>query len=69
MAFDSFYEFLKMGGYAPYVWSAFGIGFFILITNVLSPLRKKQSIIKEIKSLARIKQQANKTSQPKTTQI
>ncbi|MCG2633866.1 MAG: heme exporter protein CcmD [Gammaproteobacteria bacterium] len=29
-------EFLNMGGYGAYVWSAYGIGFVVLLANVRS---------------------------------
>ena len=41
MYFKSFMEFLQMGGYAPYVWAAYGITAIILIANVLIPLLDK----------------------------
>jgi len=32
-------DFLAMGGYAPYVWSAFGISLAVLLANVLAARR------------------------------
>lgn len=34
---ESLSEFLHMGGYAKYVWSAYGIVFAVLIANVIKP--------------------------------
>ena len=39
-------EFLAMGGYAEYVWSAFGLAVLTLIFNVLSA-RRRMSIVME----------------------
>ena len=37
------YEFLQMGGYADYVWSAYGLGLIVLVLNVVIPVyREKQ---------------------------
>lgn len=36
-------EFLEMGGYALYVWPAYGLTFIVLVLNVVIPwLREKQ---------------------------
>ena len=40
-------EFLAMGGYAPYVWSAYGITLAVLLLNIWSARRAR------IRSLAR----------------
>ena len=37
MSFASLTDFLAMGGHAPYVWSAYGIGLVVILVNVLSP--------------------------------
>jgi heme exporter protein D len=34
-------EFLDMGGYAPYVWSAYGITLLVLLVNVWSARRAR----------------------------
>tara|TARA_Y100000588_G_scaffold381376_1_gene466928 strand:- start:197 stop:355 length:159 start_codon:yes stop_codon:yes gene_type:complete len=39
---SAFYDGLAMGGYAPYVWSAYGIGCVLLIGYY--GLRRKQQI-------------------------
>ncbi len=41
------YEFLTMGGYAIYVWSAYAVTVLILIFNLVSPrLQQKKSLKK-----------------------
>ena len=36
----TFFEFLNMGGYAIYVWSAYGITAVVLIGNAIVPLMR-----------------------------
>jgi len=38
-------EFLNMGGYAFYVWSAYGISLVVLIINAVIPSRREKKII------------------------
>ena len=33
-------DFLAMGGYAPYVWSAFGVTFLVVVGNVIAARRR-----------------------------
>ena len=47
MHFGSLHDFLAMGGYAPYVWSAFGITFFSLFTLVVSSVRRQRKLFKD----------------------
>lgn len=37
MYFANLTDFWQMGGHAPYVWSAYGIGVVILVLNILVP--------------------------------
>lgn len=56
MHFDSFSDFFAMGGYATYVWSAFGITFIAMILLLISSLRRKKQLLQEIRN--RIDRQA-----------
>ena len=38
-------EFIHMGGYAQYVWSAYGIGTVVLIWNVIQPMHRYRKTI------------------------
>jgi len=49
-------EFLAMGGYGAYVWSAFGITFAVLLFNVLLPMMHHQSAWKEAQLYFEMKQ-------------
>ena len=42
-------EFLAMGGYAPYVWSTFGITLVVLVINVITAKRRLRSVREELK--------------------
>ena len=42
-------EFLNMGGYGIYVWSAYGITFFIFAVNLFLSLQEKKQIKKIIR--------------------
>jgi heme exporter protein D len=42
MAFHSLHDFIHMGGYASYVWSAYGITFLILGIQLFNALRRKK---------------------------
>ncbi|MDV5171094.1 heme exporter protein CcmD [Photobacterium rosenbergii] len=50
MHFDSFSDFLAMGGYASYVWSAYGISFGALLWLMISSLNTKRRLAAEIKN-------------------
>ena len=43
-----FLRFLEMGGYAGYVWSAYGISAVVLIITLLLPLLENKYIRKRI---------------------
>jgi heme exporter protein D len=46
-------EFFHMGGYAFYVWTAYGIGFVVLVGNVLAPLFCQRRLRQELQRRAR----------------
>ncbi|MFT5235259.1 MAG: heme exporter protein D [Shewanella sp.] len=48
MEFDSLTDFFNMGGYAFYVWLAYGVTFFSLGTLVISSLRQKRKVLNDI---------------------
>lgn len=45
--FSSFAEFLNMGGYGFNVWAVYGLFTVFIASNLLFPLMKRKSIIKE----------------------
>lgn len=42
-------EFFHMGGYAAYVWSAYGISLVVLILNIILPIRHEKALLHGIK--------------------
>jgi heme exporter protein D len=56
MYFDSFQEFLAMGGYAGYVWSAFGMTFGAMLILILMGLHRRKQILQDVKK--RVERQA-----------
>ena len=46
-------EFFNMGGYAFYVWTSYGIALFVLLINVILPLRQRKKILDGIARAAR----------------
>lgn len=45
----SWHEFLVMGGYAAYVWPAYGIAALILILNAVMPGRHLRRLLRELR--------------------
>ncbi|GLP97715.1 heme exporter protein CcmD [Paraferrimonas sedimenticola] len=48
MQFDSFADFINMGGYAFYVWLAYGVTATALAILIAHSLKKKSKVLKEI---------------------
>ena len=44
-------EFFHMGGYAAYVWSAYGLSVVVLALNVIAARKRNLNVKKEIKKL------------------
>lgn len=42
-------EFLRMGGYGFYVWSAYGLAAVVLLLNALLPVLRHRKLLKELK--------------------
>ncbi len=42
-------DFFSMGGYAVYVWSAYGISFIVLFLNIILAIRNEYKTLNEIK--------------------
>ncbi|MDN3699986.1 heme exporter protein CcmD [Vibrio artabrorum] len=56
MYFESLSDFFAMGGYASYVWSAFGITFLTMIILVVVSVRRGKQLLNEVQ--AKIDRQA-----------
>ncbi len=46
MKFDSFADFLAMGHHGSFVWSAYAICFWVLVMNVVAPLRERRRYLR-----------------------
>lgn len=44
-------EFFHMGGYAVYVWSAYGIALLVLIANLLQPMLVNKQLRKRLQRM------------------
>ena len=40
-------EFLHMGGYAFYVWTAYGVAFVVLVLNLAAPILRRRRLVRE----------------------
>lgn len=46
--FENIQDFIQMGGHGPYVWSAYVISLSVLIWLIISPVRRKAKLLKDI---------------------
>ncbi|MEZ8879270.1 MULTISPECIES: heme exporter protein CcmD [Vibrio] len=50
MYFESLSDFFAMGGYASYVWSAFGITFLAMIILLVVSVRRSKQLLTEVQA-------------------
>ncbi|MGF1755375.1 heme exporter protein CcmD [Vibrio makurazakiensis] len=50
MYFESLSDFFAMGGYASYVWSAFGITFLAMFILLIVSIRRGKSLLSEVQA-------------------
>lgn len=48
--FDSFADFLAMGGYAFYVWTAYGCFFLVMGWNLIQPRIERRKVLQLLKA-------------------
>ncbi|MEE8078473.1 MAG: heme exporter protein CcmD [Pseudomonadales bacterium] len=63
MSFESFAEFLAMGGHGLYVWLAYGSTITVVLANVLSVRLARKRFLREAQALVR----RNETAQAAAT--
>lgn len=51
---DTLREFFHMGGYAFYVWSAYGVAFIVLVANVIVPVLRGRELRARLARQARM---------------
>lgn len=49
MAFESFAEFLDMGGHGLYVWLCYGLGLLVVLWNLLLPIQQSKAVQRELR--------------------
>lgn len=52
--------FLAMGGYARFVWSAYGVALLVLVLNVAAPLVRRRRLLRDLRQAARLQQRRKK---------
>ena len=50
MYFESLSDFFAMGGYASYVWSAFGITFLAMVILLVLSVRRGKQLLNEVQA-------------------
>jgi heme exporter protein D len=63
MNFNSFDEFLSMGGYGLYVWSAYGIALVVFAYNIIRPILMRRQVIKEQKQEQKLEHESKNSSE------
>ncbi|WP_416138101.1 heme exporter protein CcmD [Halomonas sp. HK25] len=53
MAFESFNEFIAMGGHAPYVWAAWGVTGTLLVAVVLHARAERRQLLRNLQRRVR----------------
>lgn len=56
-------DFFNMGGYALYVWGSFGLAFIALVAEVVSLIRRRRTLLRNLSLIARSR--ANETDETK----
>lgn len=59
--FDSFAEFLDMGGYAFNVWAVYALFAIFLVFNLVAPQLKRKRILRDLKRRLIINEELNGT--------
>ncbi len=52
MHWGSLENFLQMGGYAPYVWTGYGVTLLLFFANIVMPIHRRKRLIKRLKARA-----------------
>ena len=64
--FDSFADFIAMGGDGFHVWAAYGFFALVLVYNLWQPVLARRKFLKQQSRQERIQQQRGQTGQEKT---
>ena len=55
-------DFLAMGGYGFYVWSAYGVALVVLVANLAAPLRRERELRRQLDRQLRLEQRSSRRS-------
>jgi len=47
VSFESFADFIDMGGHGLYVWMSYAIALVVIVMNIVNPLMQKRQIFTE----------------------
>lgn len=47
-------EFFAMGGYAGFVWGAYGFAAVVLLANILAAARRKKSVLRMLRDYVKL---------------
>lgn len=50
-------DFLNMGGYGAYVWSAYGLWLLVMVLNYVQPRWREKKVFSELARRCKLKQQ------------
>ncbi|MDX1451927.1 MAG: heme exporter protein CcmD [Oleiphilaceae bacterium] len=62
MSFDSFGDFIAMGGHGLYVWLCYGVGLLVLLLNWLGARSARAGMIRQLAQRQRREQALNETN-------
>jgi heme exporter protein D len=62
-SFDSFSDFLAMGGYATYVWSAYAFFVLVLVFNIVQPVLSRKKYLKQQLRREQVQQERSQAQQ------
>ncbi|WP_415895632.1 heme exporter protein CcmD [Neptuniibacter sp. PT34_22] len=48
MSFDSFSDFIAMGGHGFYVWLSYAIALVVIVINIVNPALQKKKVISDL---------------------
>jgi len=49
MAFETFAEFLDMGGHGLYVWLCYALGLVIILANLVLPIQQSKKVQRDLR--------------------
>jgi heme exporter protein D len=63
---DRLHSFFAMGGYAAYIWPAYGVFFLVLLAEALVPRFRRQRVLRDLRRRAARRERINHASQAST---